>query len=261
MDVTITINGKLVKAKKGEMLLSVIRREGIDVPALCDHPAIEPSGNCRLCTVEFTKDGWDGWKKYVTSCLYPVEEGMIVSTHSQKCIEIGKTILDLQLANSPHSEVIQKLAAEHGIENSSYEIDPEGDNCIMCYACTRICEVLGKNAIMPTQRGHEKVISPPLGLDKEPPDCIGCLSCAQICPTDFIEWTDKNGKRTIWNKTFDLIKCVKCGKEMITYDFASYLIKERNLPANYFEVCDDCKRIETAEKMGMLVDRAKEVSL
>jgi NADH dehydrogenase/NADH:ubiquinone oxidoreductase subunit G len=243
------------------MLLAVIRRMGIDIPALCDHPAIEPTGNCRLCTVEFTKESWDGWKKYVTSCLYPVEEGMIVNTHSEKCLEIRRTILDLQLANCPYSEVIRKMAAEHGIEKSSYEIDPEGNNCIMCYACTRICEVLGKSAISPTLRGHDKVIAPPLGLDKEPPDCIGCLSCAHICPTDFIEWSDKNGRRTIWNKTFDLIKCKKCGKETISKEFADYIIEKRELPADYFDICDDCKRMETAEKMGELVEGAREAAL
>ena len=33
--VKLTINGKLVQAAEGEMLLSVIRREKIDIPALC----------------------------------------------------------------------------------------------------------------------------------------------------------------------------------------------------------------------------------
>ncbi len=261
MEVHITINGKMVKAEKGEMLLGVIRREGIDIPALCDHPSIEPTGNCRLCTIEFTKEGWDGWKKYVTSCLFPVEEGMQVTTHSEKCVEIRRTILDLQLANSPNSDVIRKLAADHGIEKCSFEIDPDGDNCIMCYACTRICEVLGKSAIMAVNRGHDKVISPPLGLDKEPPDCIGCLACAHICPTDFIKWDDSNGKRTIWNKSFELVKCTKCGKETISREFADYIIEQRELPSDYFDTCDDCKRIETAKKMGQLVDLAEEVSL
>ena len=108
--VHIHINGKVVKAREGEMLLSAIRREGIDVPALCDHPAIEPCGSCRLCTVEITREGWDGWKKYVTSCLYPVEEGLIVTTHSSDVIEMRKTILDLYLARCPNSDVVQKMA-------------------------------------------------------------------------------------------------------------------------------------------------------
>lgn len=241
------------------MLLGVIRREGIDIPALCHHEAVEPTGNCRLCMVEITKSDWGGWKRHVTSCLYPVEEGLIVSTHSPEVIEIRKTILDLQLANCPDSDVIQKMAEEYGIYKTSYETVPGADNCIMCYACTRICEVLGKSAISATRRGHDRVIAPP--FDEEPPDCIGCLSCAQICPTNVIEWEDKVGIRTIWEKKFELIACTKCGKAVITRDFADYLMEQRNIPGEYFETCDDCKRTELALKMGGLVDLAEEVAL
>ncbi len=241
------------------MLLDVIRREGINIPTLCQHDALEPAGNCRLCMVEITRTEWDGWKKYVTSCLYPVEEGLIVSTHTSELHEIRKTILDLLLANSPHSDVLQKMAEEYGLHKTSYEPNLEGDNCIMCYACTRICEVLGKSAISPVMRGHEKVIAPPFG--EEPPDCIGCLACAHICPTNVITWTDENLTRTIWKKKFELIACEKCGKATISRDFAEYLIEKRGLPKEYFNTCDDCKRVELAQKMGALVDKAKEVAL
>ncbi len=256
--VQITINGKIVKAAEGEMLLNVIRREGIDVPALCDHPAVEPTGNCRLCTVEITRESWEGWKKYVTSCLYPVESGLIVATHSTELMEIRKTILDLQLARCPDSEVIQKMAGEYGILKSSYESRIDGDNCIMCYACTRICEVLGKNAISAVLRGPDKKIAPP--FDQPPPDCIGCLACANICPTDVIEWHDTRNNRTIWNKEIDLIVCRQCGKTIITRDFADYLIEKRDMPAEYFEICDDCKRVDLAAKMGNIVKKAEELA-
>lgn len=255
----IQINGKVVKASEGEMLLSVLRREGIDVPALCDHAAVEPNGSCRLCTVEITKEGWDGWKKYVTSCLYPVEKGLIVTTHTEELTEIRRNILDLYLARCPNSDLIQKMAEEYGVYTTSFETIPEGDNCIMCYACTRICDVLGKSAIAAVMRGHEKVIAPPFG--DEPPDCIGCLSCAQICPTDVIEWNDKGGYRTIWNKRFELITCKNCGKTTITREFADYLIEKRNIPGEYFETCDECKRKDLTKKMGGLVEQAREVTL
>nr|MBN2277223.1 (2Fe-2S)-binding protein [candidate division Zixibacteria bacterium] len=257
--VHITINGKVVKAREGEMLLAVIKREGIDIPALCHHEAIEPTGNCRLCTVEITREEWDGWKKYVTSCLYPVEDGLIVRTHTAELLEIRKTILDLQLARCPDSEYIQKLAEEYGLSKSSYEARPEADNCIMCYACTRICEVLGRNAISAVQRGHKKVIAPPFG--EEPPDCIGCLACAQICPTDVIPWRDEDGVRTIWNRKFDLVTCKKCGKEIISREFADFLIEQREIPSEYFDTCDDCKRMETARKMGDIIAKAAEAAL
>lgn len=240
------------------MLLASLRREGIDIPALCDHEAVEPCGSCRLCMVEITREDWGGWTKYVTSCLYPVEEGLIVSTHTPEILEIRKTILDLYLARCPGSDLVQKMAGEYGISRTSYETVPEADNCIMCYACTRICEVLGKNAISAVMRGHDKVIAPPFG--EEPPDCVGCLSCAHICPTDVIPWTDEGSTRTIWKKRFELVSCAKCGRKIITRDFADYLMEKRNIPREYFETCDECKRTDLAHKMGRLVDSAREVA-
>jgi len=257
--VNLRINGKNVQAREGEMLLAVIKRLGIKIPAQCQHEAIEPTGNCRLCMVEITREDWGGWKKCVTSCLYPVEEGLIVETHNDKLFEIRKTILDLQLARSPHSEYLQKMAEEYGLEKSSYPVEPDGDNCIMCYACTRICELLGKSAISPTQRGHNKIIAGPFG--EAPPDCIGCLSCAHICPTDHIKWNDEGDIRTIWNKNFNLITCKKCGGKTITRELADYLIEKRSLPPAYFDLCDKCKRHETAIKMGSLVIKAREAAI
>lgn len=257
--IQMTINGKPVKAHKEEMILSVMRRANIDVPALCQHDALEPTGSCRLCIVEITRAEWDGWTKHVTSCLYPAEDGLIINSHTTQVQEIRKTILDLYLARCPESDVIARLAEEHGVTKTSYDIIPDGDSCIMCYACTGICEVLGKSAISAVMRGHKKVIATPFG--EEPPDCIGCLSCANICPTDVIPFADKNGKRTIWNKQFDLVPCKSCGSKTITRDFADYLIEKRNLPPEYFETCDTCKRLDLAHKMGALIEKAREVAI
>jgi NADH dehydrogenase/NADH:ubiquinone oxidoreductase subunit G len=256
--VTIYINGKAIQAGEDEMLLPVIRRQGVEIPALCHHDAIEPCGSCRLCMVEITKKEWEGWSKFVTSCLYPVEPNLMVTTHTPQLQELRKTILDLYLARSPRSEAIRKLASEYGIMETSYEVVPDSDDCIMCYACTRACTELGRYAISAVDRGHDKTISGP--LREAPVDCIGCLSCAYICPTNFIKWEDNDGVRSIWGRDFALIRCRECGKKIITKDFADYLINKKGLPAEYFDVCDDCKRIETTKKMGSIVISAAEVS-
>ncbi|MBU0983603.1 MAG: (2Fe-2S)-binding protein [candidate division Zixibacteria bacterium] len=248
--VTLTINGKLVRAREGEMLLDAIRREGIEIPATCQHEAVEPYGACRLCTVEITKADWGGWKNHVTSCLYPVQEGLIVSTHSEDVIRIRKTILDLFLARCPNAELIQNMAAEYGITRTSYEEVPDGNDCILCGLCTRVCDKMGFQAISTVGRGHGKEVAPPLG--EAPPDCVGCLACAQICPTNYIKFTDDGTTRTIWGREFELVKCETTGQPTITKEFAAYLVKHRNIPEDYFTRCDSAHREELAKTMGRI---------
>jgi len=255
--VTLTVNGRVVQAQEGEMLLEVIRREGIDIPALCHHEAVEPFGACRLCMVEITKEAWDGWTNHVTSCLYPVEQDLIVSTHTPKVNELRKSVLDLQLARCPNSPEIRKLAAEYGVNETSFESKPDADNCILCGLCTRICDKMGFNAISTVGRGHGKEIAPP--MHEAPPDCVGCLSCALNCPTNVIEYSDVNGKRTIWGKQFELIKCSECGKTTITREFAQALSDRKGIPIEYFEKCDHCHRKELSLTMGQVAGWSKEV--
>lgn len=254
--VRLTINGKTVEAREGEMLLSVIRRLGIDVPALCHHEAVEPFGACRLCTVEITKESWDGWKGYVASCLYPVEQDLIVTTHSEKVMTIRRTLIDLQLARCPGSPEIRELAEQYGITKTSFEEIPDGDNCILCGLCTRICAAMGFAAIATVNRGHDKAIAPP--LSEPPPDCVGCLACSLNCPTNVIPFTDKGTKRIIWEREFERLTCTDCGRPTITRDFAEALFRMRGIPEDYFNKCDACHRKETALKMGNIVSWQRE---
>ena len=254
--VTLTINGKLVQAEENEMLLAVIEREGIEIPSTCNHKAVEPYGACRLCTVEITRPEWDGWKKSVTSCLYPVEEGLIVTTHTDELIRLRKTILDLYLARSPKARYVQELAAKYGVYKTSFEEVPDGDDCILCGLCTRVCDEMGFHAISTVNRGHGKEIAPP--LHEAPPDCVGCLSCAQICPTDFIKFEDKGDRRKIWGRTFELLKCQETGKPTITKEFAEFLTRNRNIPPEYFNLGDSAHRKETAVSMGRVAVWEKE---
>ncbi|MEW6050133.1 MAG: 2Fe-2S iron-sulfur cluster-binding protein [Candidatus Zixiibacteriota bacterium] len=254
--VTVTINGKLVKATDGEMLLTLLRREKIDIPALCQHDAVEPYGACRLCMVEITKPEWKGWSDYVTSCLYPVADGLIVHTHSPIVIELRKTILDLMLARNPQTPLVQKLAADYGVMKTSYQEVPEPNDCILCGLCTRICDTMGFKAISAVNRGHGKEIAPP--LKQAPPDCVGCLACALNCPTKYIKFTDNGTTRVIWEKSFQLIKDAKTGQPTITREFADYLIAHRNIQADYFDINDESHRKETALNMGKIAQWQRE---
>lgn len=181
---------------------------------------------------------------------------MIVTTHSSEVINIRKTLLDLFLARSPNAALIQEMAAEYGITRTSFEEIPDGDNCILCGLCTRVCDEMGFHAISSVNRGHGKEIAPPLG--QPPPDCVGCLSCAQICPTDFITYQDDGSERTIWGKRFEMITCEQTGRPTITKEFAEFLVKHRGIQRDYFKLSDEVHRREIALTMGQIAQWGRE---
>ncbi|MFC2172782.1 2Fe-2S iron-sulfur cluster-binding protein [Acidobacteriota bacterium] len=240
----ITIDDRRLEAPGGTYLLKAAREAGIHIPTLCHHEALEPWGGCRLCIVEITRESWEGWSKLVISCIYKVEDGLIVKTSSPRVMEARRVVLDLLLARCPDTPLIKKLAAEYGIRETTYERNPEPTDCILCGLCTRVCEQIGVSAISASSRGADRKISAP--FDEPPQDCIGCLSCAEICPTGCIPFSENGLQRIIWKKEFEMLRCARCGKATITKDQACHFAKRQGVPEKYFEHCDDCKRDEHA---------------
>ena len=246
-----TINGKRVEAFEGEMVLTTARRLGIPIPTLCHHEAVEPFGSCRLCMVEVTQAAWKGWKGLMTACLYPASTELIVETDSPRVRLVRKTVLDLLLARCPEAELIQKLAAEYGVDQTSFTPRENPDKCILCGLCVRVCESAATSAISTVQRGHHREIGTPWG--GPPPDCIGCLACANICPTGHITHADKGGTRSIWDREFKLVRCKDTGKPLpITEEQAAFLAKRQGMDPSYFAKSAEAQRKTTAGTLGRL---------
>ena len=108
--ITITINGKKVKAREGQTILEVARVHGISIPTLCHNDALKPYGACRLCIVEIEQHGQTVIE---SSCTYPVSEGLMVETGSPRVIEGRRMVIELLLARCPNVKIIQELAAEY----------------------------------------------------------------------------------------------------------------------------------------------------
>ena len=61
----------------------------------------------------------------------------------------------------------------------------------MCGLCVRICEELvGANALCFADRGTDRIVTTPFGLEGEDNSCIACGACTAVCPTGHIWMED-----------------------------------------------------------------------
>ncbi len=174
--VTFKLNGKEVQGEEGQYIIEIAEKNGVKIPTLCNHKALEPAGMCRICTVEM----FDGRRtKYVTACNYPIWEGMEVSTDTETIVEGRKLIVEFLLSRCPDVPLIQELAEEYGLEKPRFS--EEDSQCILCGLCTRVCERMGNSAITLTGRGLNLDIGTPFSVKTD--TCKGCGACAFVCPT------------------------------------------------------------------------------
>lgn len=181
-ELKLQIDGKEITANQGMTVLEAAKSAGINIPTLCHHQQLEPYGACRLCIVELIAA--NGGSRLVVSCLYPVENNLVVKTRSEKVDRIRKTILELLLSHAPDAFDLQDLAEEYGADK--YRFAKEASFCIHCGLCVRYCaEIKKKEAIGFVNRGTQREISfiPEIAAK----ECWNCKECFPLCPTEALQ--------------------------------------------------------------------------
>jgi NADH dehydrogenase/NADH:ubiquinone oxidoreductase subunit G len=204
--VSLTINGKKCKAVKGQTILEVARDYGIEIPTLCYHEALSPTGSCRVCVVEVTQGKRTGT---MASCVTPAEDGMKVMTDTKHLRSVRKMVVALLEARCPNIDVIKEAAKKVGLKKNPFP--KEDEDCFLCGMCVRACqEIVGVGAIGFANRGPESEVVPPFSVESS--ICIGCGTCATICParTLTLETVFRRRSMHTTGGKRDIFRCTVC---------------------------------------------------
>ncbi|WP_319381396.1 NADH-quinone oxidoreductase subunit NuoG [Thiomicrorhabdus sp.] len=171
--VKVEINGQVIEAKEGDMLIDVADSAQISIPRFCYHKKLSIAANCRMCLVEV-----EGAWKPLPACATPVTDGMKVHTNSPKAIAAQKSVMEFLLINHPLDCPIcdqggecelQDVAMDYGDDVSRYSeskrvvgdkyvgplIHTDMTRCIHCTRCVRFGqEVAGMMELGATGRSE-----------------------------------------------------------------------------------------------------------
>jgi predicted molibdopterin-dependent oxidoreductase YjgC len=254
---TMVIDGKPYPAEEGLTALQVARANAINIPTLCYHPALKPSGSCKLCAVEVT--GRTGGQRIaMLSCILKVSDGLDIKTTGPIVEAARKKAFQNLLRMAPQSTRLRRMAMEYGVD-----LGPPPDGCVRCRLCVRVCkEIVGAGALKMVKIDGVGFVVP------EADRCIGCGTCANICPTGAIRVEDRENVRTVVIRDeligkHPLERCQGCGRWYATTRFIDY-IERRTAPHPHVKethaYCPTCAKL-FSDRTRALSDHAVKTNM
>ena len=187
--IRVTIDGRPVEVAPGTTILAAAKQVGIEIPALCHSPMVEPYGVCRVCSVEVAEGKR---RRIVTACNYPLRRACEVSTRGARALRTRRLVLEMMLARWPNVKVVRDLARDAGVDGPRFAHPRRNEDphaCILCGLCVRLChEGVWHDVLAFEGRGESRRVTMPYG--EQPGTCVGCMACASVCPTGAIRGTE-----------------------------------------------------------------------
>lgn len=236
MEMEIRINNKIYKAKEGETVLDVCRREGFRIPTLCHFDGLPAEAVCRLCLVEINLTD-----KLVPSCAFRVCEKLEVTTESERIEKARRINLELLWADHAGKCVtckknrmceLQSLAEEYKIEN--FHFVPRKD------------EMTGGEELELVKENWSRVVveneNPCVSRNSE--FCVECRRCINICPEKKFGFNYRAGKVVVGTPYNEVLDCSFCGKCVETCPVAA--LTDQNDYKKIIFALDDLEKLAVA---------------
>jgi formate dehydrogenase alpha subunit len=223
--IELQIDGRPLRAQRGQTVLDVARSAGIEIPTLCHHADLAPIGSCRMCLVEETRTG-----RTAAACTLPAAEGMVIRTQTPELEHDRRFMLKMLLASYVHDPATDALpnellafARRYGAEADfvpaerfSRDSDPSPvirvnlNQCIQCLRCVRACNELQVRHVWHlAERGREMHIVAGTGQTMREARCESCGACAAYCPTGAL--ADRQALGTSAPDRVVTTTCAYCG--------------------------------------------------
>jgi NADH-quinone oxidoreductase subunit G len=260
--VQVTLNGREIQARKGELIIAAAQRHDTYIPHFCYHPRMKSVGMCRQCLVE--TDTGRG-PQVTVSCMVPVAPDMKIETESPMAKRMQEGMIELLLANHPLDCPVcdkggecplQDQAFSHGPGESRYVEEKrhyekpipisdlvllDRERCILCDRCTRFAdEVAGDKLIHFTQRGNQTQV---MTFPDEPFASYFSGNTVQICPVGALTAEPYRFKARPWDLTAEESTCTSCsvGCRVVVQSSRDEILRYQGVdsdPVNHGWLCD-----------------------
>jgi NADH-quinone oxidoreductase subunit G len=261
--VTVSIDGREVTARRGQLIIEVADGIGTYIPRFCYHPRLKPVGMCRMCLVEV--EGPRG-PTLMPACYNPVTDGMKISTTSDMTKKAQDGVLEFLLVNHPLDCPVCDKGGECPLQDQTLAYGPgesrfveekrhwdkpipiselvnlDRERCIQCGRCVRFAdEVAGDPLIDFAERGDRTEVA--VFAETHPYSSYFSGNIVQICPVGALTATPYRFRARPWDLEQVESTCTACsvGCRVVVQSSTDKLVRTIGIdadPVNWSWLCD-----------------------